>query len=348
MFPLVSIIIPIYKAEKTLSSCIESCLNQTYNNIEIILINDGSPDNSLKICADYAQQDSRIKVIDKANSGVSDTRNAGINQATGDYITFVDADDDLAPDTINQLVAFRSLHNLDLVTAGLNVIRNESHHTTLLPKTEIISGIGDIAKHLASESKLRFYRTPCAKLYKRNLIKEHNLLFDTTLKINEDFIFLMSYLKKCQAIGTYEYCCYNYNQSVTPTKIKHYELQDLQKQWDANLLQFRTYQQFFTETDTYRANQSTIAVYLVTRLRSFVSTAIFARGEHKTIISFLKQIPALPEYNLLYSLKYNLPSGLMAKIALFCIKNKAWNLFYNCFYCKNILYSNRIYRSKKD
>jgi len=89
----VSIIVPIYNAERYLGECIESILTQSYRNIEAILVNDGSTDCSLSICESYARKDDRIRIINKANSGVSDTRNVGIEAATGEYVCFSDADD---------------------------------------------------------------------------------------------------------------------------------------------------------------------------------------------------------------------------------------------------------------
>ena len=103
MKELVSIIIPIYKVEKDLKRCIESVLNQTYQNIEIILVDDGSPDNCPKICEDYKIKDSRIKVIHKKNGGLSDARNAGIEIAQGEYITFIDSDDYVTEDYVEYL-----------------------------------------------------------------------------------------------------------------------------------------------------------------------------------------------------------------------------------------------------
>ena len=87
----ISVIIPVYKVEKYLYQCIDSILSQTYKNIEVILVDDGSPDNSPKICDDYASRDSRVKVIHKSNGGLSDARNVGLEAATGDYIIFVTA-----------------------------------------------------------------------------------------------------------------------------------------------------------------------------------------------------------------------------------------------------------------
>ncbi len=93
MEPLISVIVPVYKVELYLQRCIDSIIHQTYHNLEIILVDDGSPDNCGKICDEYAAKDRRIKAIHKKNGGLSDARNAGINQVTGDYITFVDSDD---------------------------------------------------------------------------------------------------------------------------------------------------------------------------------------------------------------------------------------------------------------
>lgn len=103
MKELVSIIIPIYNVERDLKRCIESVLNQTYKNIEIILVDDGSPDNCPKICEDYKSQDSRIKVIHKKNGGLSDARNAGIEISQGKYITFIDSDDYVTEDYVEYL-----------------------------------------------------------------------------------------------------------------------------------------------------------------------------------------------------------------------------------------------------
>lgn len=111
---LVSVIVPVYNVEKYLAQCIDSIINQTYKNLEIILVNDGSPDNSGKIADDYATQDERIKVIHQKNSGVSAARNAGINRSIGDYICFADADDYLMPDYVEYLLNLAIQNNADV------------------------------------------------------------------------------------------------------------------------------------------------------------------------------------------------------------------------------------------
>lgn len=108
-----SVIVPVYKAEKYLSRCVSSILAQTYSNLEVILVNDGSPDSSGAICDSYAAQDVRVKVIHKCNGGVSSARNAGLESATGDYIAFVDSDDYIAPCMYEKL--FAALKNDDSI-----------------------------------------------------------------------------------------------------------------------------------------------------------------------------------------------------------------------------------------
>jgi len=115
--PLVSIIVPVYNAQKGLSRCLESICSQTYQELEIIVLNDGSTDDSLAICEQFRAKDPRIMVVDKENEGVSRTRNAGLTLAQGDYIQFADSDDALDPDYTQNLVQAALQHNADLVIA---------------------------------------------------------------------------------------------------------------------------------------------------------------------------------------------------------------------------------------
>ncbi len=116
--PTVSVIVPCYKVEKYLRNCIDSVLNQTYGNLELILVDDGSPDKCGEICDEYAARDARIKVIHKVNGGLSSARNAGMRVMTGDYVTFLDSDDFLSLDALQTFVSLASAHDADIVQAG--------------------------------------------------------------------------------------------------------------------------------------------------------------------------------------------------------------------------------------
>ena len=120
--PLISVIIPVYKVEKYLNKCVDSVLNQTYKNLEIILVDDGSPDKCPEICDEYAKKDDRIKIIHKQNGGLSDARNVGIEKSTGEYITFIDSDDYVDSNYIEQLyklfdILYRVIHFVLMILA---------------------------------------------------------------------------------------------------------------------------------------------------------------------------------------------------------------------------------------
>ena len=128
MDKLVSVIVPVYNVQEFVGECIESIINQTYTNMEIILVDDGSTDQSGVICDEYAKKDKRISVIHKENGGLSDARNAGVIQAKGEYISFVDSDDYLAPETISKFYKELNLHDCDI--AVCNIMRFYDDGTT--------------------------------------------------------------------------------------------------------------------------------------------------------------------------------------------------------------------------
>lgn len=127
---LVTVVIPIYNTQQYLNRCIESVINQTYKSLEIILVDDGSPDDCPKICDEWAKRDGRIKVIHKQNQGLGMARNTGIDNATGDYICFFDSDDYIEPDTIEKCVEAASDHNADVVAFG---------HDDVLPDSTVLA-----------------------------------------------------------------------------------------------------------------------------------------------------------------------------------------------------------------
>ena len=126
MEDLISVIIPVYNVEKYLTKCIESIIKQTYSNLEIILVNDGSPDNCGKICDEYAKKDNRIKVIHKNNGGQSEARNYGLEIATGKYITFLDSDDYISEDYIEYMYKLIKNNNADISICGVQIVNKEN------------------------------------------------------------------------------------------------------------------------------------------------------------------------------------------------------------------------------
>lgn len=140
---LISVIVPVYNVEKYLSRCVDSILDQTYEKLEIILVDDGAKDSSGKICDEYAEKDSRIKVIHKENGGLSSARNTGIDAATGDYLAFVDSDDWIEQDMYEKMLGLVEKHGVKLVCAGRYDVDSETDQKTIglcPPKEELISG----------------------------------------------------------------------------------------------------------------------------------------------------------------------------------------------------------------
>ncbi len=203
MSRLVSLIVPVYNAEGYLSRCLESLLNQTYPLIEIICVNDGSMDRSLEIIREYKRQDNRIQLIDKRNTGVSDSRNQALKKITGHYVMFVDSDDWLSPNTVEVLIEEAIDSNSDLVMCGyVREFSNRSKEKVFnLPdrvvyEEEEVSHLqrrlfGPINSELGSPETLDALGTVWAKLYKAEIIQQQNLQF-TDLNVigsNEDGLF---------------------------------------------------------------------------------------------------------------------------------------------------------------
>lgn len=168
MEPLISVIVPIYNVEKYLSKCVDSIINQTYKNLEIILVDDGSPDNCPKICDEYAKQDSRIKVINKENGGLSDARNAGMKVATGEYVSFIDSDDYISDDFIETLYTTMKTENSDIVEC--DIVKFEDGTTPVIEKENCEINSFSTEKGLSlliAENK--FHQHVWNKLYKSEI-----------------------------------------------------------------------------------------------------------------------------------------------------------------------------------
>lgn len=170
MNPLVSIIVPIYNADDFLIRCLDSVENQTYSNLEIILINDGSTDNSLKICNRYALKDNRIVLIDKENEGVSIARNIGIQNARGDYLAFLDADDWIAPNYIEQLMSPFENENVDISICGYRICQE---YIPPSPELSVAYERKDAREYLFESQKFGNFATivPWGKIIKKKVTK---------------------------------------------------------------------------------------------------------------------------------------------------------------------------------
>ncbi|MBQ7841686.1 MAG: glycosyltransferase [Lachnospiraceae bacterium] len=198
MNPTVSIIVPIYNAEKYIRRCADSILNQEYTDFELLLIDDGSKDSSGVICDEYAQKDSRVRVIHKANSGVSDTRNIGIAQAKGTYLQFLDSDDWITPDATRLFVRAATDYNCDLVISDFYRVVGER----LAQKGDIeedgVLTKEEFASHMMENPADFYYGVLWNKLYRRDIIEKYQLRMDTQISWCEDFMFNLEYIRHAE------------------------------------------------------------------------------------------------------------------------------------------------------
>lgn len=190
MKPLISVIIPIYKVEAYLKQCVDSVLSQTYQNLEVILVNDGSPDNCPKICDDYAARDKRIKVIHKLNGGLSDARNAGLRIANGEYVLFLDSDDYwMGNDSIIELgKVLNNNDQVDIIYFDRITIFEKNPNTILEPKPFDLNKINgkdktEVLSYFIGEG--RFIVSACNKLIRKAVLLENSIFFEEDL-LSED------------------------------------------------------------------------------------------------------------------------------------------------------------------
>jgi glycosyltransferase involved in cell wall biosynthesis len=215
MSPLISIIIPIYNAERYLHQCIGSILDQTYQNIEIILVNDGSLDQCPTICDEYAAQDDRVTVIHKENGGVSSARNAGIAAAKGEWISFVDADDWIEPDMIELLLSATIQNDNIDIAIGNYFCNYEKKQIAMSPLSN--SSCYLIAKNDLITSSLCGsgldginIRTPWGKLYRRCLFASPLVCFKPYLSMGEDMVFNLYATMEARSISVQKEAYYHY------------------------------------------------------------------------------------------------------------------------------------------
>lgn len=223
----VSVIIPVYKVEKYLDKCVESVVNQSYKNLEIILVDDGSPDNCPQMCDEWAKKDNRIKVIHKENGGVSSARNKGLEIAKGEYIQFVDSDDYLETTYTEKLVSGFEQAECDLSCGGYKIV-------TLKSKVKYFDSIKYKGINILKikEKFLKFiidglFDVTVNKLFKMSYVRQ--IYFDESLPLGEDRKFILDYLflmnGKINFVDTTGYIyVYNNNSAIHKQRINAYEI----------------------------------------------------------------------------------------------------------------------------
>lgn len=217
--PKISVIVPVYNVELCIARCVDSLLSQTFTDFELLLIDDGSPDNSGKICDEYAGKDSRIKVIHRLNSGAAAARNAGIKAAKGEYIGFVDSDDYVAENFLETLIntALKSRSSITMCNYFSLHGKQENLHShgfsdgTVLSKNQIQEIIYD---NIFSIKNTDGYFQLWNKLFKRDLIAKNNITLYKDMSFGEDMLFVMECLKFADSIAFTENAGYYYEKTA--------------------------------------------------------------------------------------------------------------------------------------
>ena len=251
--PVVSVIVPAYNAEKTLEKCVKSILNQRFRDIEVLLVNDGSRDGTAALCDRLAEEDSRICVFHRENSGVSATRNFALTQARGEYIQFVDSDDWLEEDAVAAMVRAAQTHGSDLVIADYyRVYEGLAQPKSRAQAAGPVDADAFIRAFTDSPSAF-YYGVLWNKLYRRDIIIRHNLRMDESLSWCEDLLFNMSYYKHIASAYALRTPVYYYVRSMTSLSMQKMNLVKLGR---IRLKLYAAYRRFALEILTpgaYRA-----------------------------------------------------------------------------------------------
>jgi glycosyltransferase involved in cell wall biosynthesis len=275
----VSIIVPVYNGERHLRQCLDSIINQTLKEIQIIIINDGSTDNSKEIISDYASKDGRILFIDCKNEGVSSARNKGIEKATGKYIGFVDADDYLDPEMYERLFEVAEEHNASLAICNATTVAGKKKAERLELRNEC-AVVSDNASLVLDFLSFKYDYANWNKIYALEIIKKYHLKFNENLAIWEDLLFNLEFIVYAQSIVTLSEGLY------------YYRVHDASVMADSKLLVSHQYNVFYDayisfcnkhslqlEKETFmhdRAKSCISTVFVLLKLRTRLNTSFLA------------------------------------------------------------------------
>lgn len=290
MNPLISIIIPIYNSQHTISRCIESVIKQTLQDYEIILINDGSTDNSEFICKEYAKLYPQIRFFTKENGGVSQTRNYGLAQSKGKYITFVDADDFIEENYLEELYKGKD-YDLAFINIAKYCLDKRQKENSIIKSftTKSIKIPDKNTERLIIENDLLAIGFPWGKLFKKEIIDSNNLKFNEQLSNHEDHLFYFDYLIHCKTIYLSNCICYNYTYSINSKSLTH-TLPTYQTLLKASNEFIYRYPYLFKYLDIKNKSyiQRITGEYGLATRRAAVYSLYYYKEPYKLRISFLK------------------------------------------------------------
>lgn len=247
---LVTIVVPIYNGAKYVKHCAEQIQAQSYSNLEIIFVNDGSTDNTASVCEGVIRDDSRFKLINKANGGTSTTRNKGIDNAHGKYIAFFDCDDEYDPEMIATLVEEIELHNADMVSCGYyfkvqsgtdTYLEEKSYPNRFFPDFESMKN-----EYVSIWDSDMFYNI-WNKLYRMEVIEKYHIRYREGHVYTEDRVFNRAYISKCKGIVLLEKCLYYYVRERSGSTSERY----WEKNFEVRDKEYNELKEHFKEMDVW-------------------------------------------------------------------------------------------------
>ena len=263
--PLVSVVIPVWNGESTIVRCLQSVQNQTWQQLEIIVVDDGSRDGTAALLDQEAEKDPRIHVIHQENAGVSKARNHGIQHCNGVYTRFVDADDVLPEDSIAHLVRRAEETQADLVLAAYTDVVGHVHRDRALVKSEDTVEGNDFLKHLNRKSNSFYYGVLWNKLFRTEIIRQNGLTFVSGLSYGEDMVFVCSYLEHVKRLTFTQKSVYEYIRN--PKGMTAHQVLDSLRHPVRNIgVKFRIYaalKQLYCVRGAYDEYRRTLWLYLL-------------------------------------------------------------------------------------
>lgn len=335
MSPDISIIVPMYNVEKFLPRCIESLINQTFINIEIILVDDESPDNSGLMADEYAKNDSRITVIHQKNKWLGGARNSGIRQARGEYILFVDSDDYISLDACEKLIHIMKSGQPDVIMFDSysvdrdgTVLSSVSHNIAaniILEKEQIKDLLHPI---VISSHEIN---SACMKMYKTSILKNNNLYFDEKIRYAEDYEYVLRLLQKINSFLYLKLPLYYYVENSN--SIMHVCDPNIVQKF-VTLYQYR--EKFLSDTDAntpenqIRSSELLISM-IVKSLRRYLGDIIpEKRREQLTLIEKMIEVPEVQHSIRMIKIR-NLKLGCVGKVVALGIKYKLKPVVFMCY-----------------
>lgn len=309
-----SVIIPIYKAQDTLKRCVDSLLIQNYADAEIILVNDGSPDDCGKICEEYAEKYAQIKYIDKENSGVSSARNAGIDAAEGKYIMFVDSDDYVAENCFKEIDRAFEKFDWDYLLFSNYLTDGKSVERKNCSEFEAKS-VNETAMQIAGEMRRGTINVPWAKVYKREIIEKIPLRFNEKLSIAEDWSFNVRYAVNIGSVCRVDYPMY-YVSIENENSLSRRIIPDFYEQYAVSVNDIRT-----EIAKSSLSDEEKKPIISIIDFGDYKAIYTEAKIQHRKKLKFLQRIKAIRamcrEVN---SKKYKVSKGLYRRLLSLPVK----------------------------